>query len=143
MRAASTCLSTLSAVAGAGAVAGSTAGFAGECGAGGTATNGDLNIVGQGGGAQAAFNTFSTGGIGGGSYLGGGAFGKTGGAAGVTATGYGGGGSSYGGGGYGGGGQRQERQMFDVTCSECGQAAQVPFKPNGVKPVLCRDCFRR
>ena len=57
--------------------------------------------------------------------------------------GYGGGGSSYGGGGYGGGGQRQERQMYDVTCSECGQAAQVPFKPNGVKPVLCRDCFRR
>lgn len=51
------------------------------------------------------------------------------------------GGSSYGsGGGYG---QRTERQMFDVTCAQCGVATQVPFKPNGAKPVLCRDCFRR
>lgn len=57
------------------------------------------------------------------------------------------GGSSYGsGGGYGGGGYgggRQERQMFDVTCAQCGTATQVPFKPNGAKPVLCRDCFRK
>lgn len=59
------------------------------------------------------------------------------------------GGSSYGsssGGGYGGGyggGQRSERQMYDVTCAQCGVATQVPFKPNGAKPVLCRDCFRR
>jgi len=66
---------------------------AGNGGAGGTATSGDLNIVGQGAGANTAYNTFSTGGIGGGSYLGGGAFSRTGGNAGVAATGYGGGGS--------------------------------------------------
>jgi CxxC-x17-CxxC domain-containing protein len=53
-----------------------------------------------------------------------------------------GGGGSYGGGGYGGG-QRAERQMYDVTCDQCGVATQVPFKPNGAKPVLCRDCFRK
>ena len=54
-------------------------------------------------------------------------------------------GGSSGGGSYGGGygGQRQERQMYDVTCDQCGVATQVPFKPNGAKPVLCRECFRR
>jgi CxxC-x17-CxxC domain-containing protein len=36
-----------------------------------------------------------------------------------------------------------DREMFDVICDQCGQATQVPFKPNGSKPVLCRDCFRR
>lgn len=52
----------------------------------------------------------------------------------------GGGGRSYGGGGgYG----RQQREMFDVTCSSCGAPTQVPFRPSGAKPVYCRDCFRR
>lgn len=35
------------------------------------------------------------------------------------------------------------RQMHDVVCSSCGAATQVPFKPNGMKPVYCRDCFRK
>ena len=35
------------------------------------------------------------------------------------------------------------RQMFDVTCDQCGVRTQVPFKPSGDKPVYCRDCFRR
>jgi CxxC-x17-CxxC domain-containing protein len=42
------------------------------------------------------------------------------------------------GGGYGG-----AREMFSVTCSECGQQAEVPFQPRGDKPVYCRDCFAR
>lgn len=49
-------------------------------------------------------------------------------------------------GGYGGArssGFGAPREMHDVTCSSCGQATQVPFKPNGSKPVYCRDCFRR
>lgn len=59
-----------------------------------------------------------------------------------------GGGSSYGsssggGQGYGGGGSRPERQMYDVTCDQCGTQTQVPFQPNGTKPVYCRDCFRK
>ncbi|MFA6160679.1 MAG: CxxC-x17-CxxC domain-containing protein [Patescibacteria group bacterium] len=33
--------------------------------------------------------------------------------------------------------------MFRATCSECGNSCEVPFKPNGSKPVFCNDCFRR
>ncbi|MCL5779707.1 MAG: zinc-ribbon domain containing protein [Bacillota bacterium] len=36
----------------------------------------------------------------------------------------------------------QERQMYNVTCSDCGKETQVPFQPRGDKPVYCRDCFR-
>jgi CxxC-x17-CxxC domain-containing protein len=35
------------------------------------------------------------------------------------------------------------RQMFDATCSECGQSTQVPFEPRGDRPVYCSDCFRK
>jgi len=38
-------------------------------------------------------------------------------------------------GGYG------QREMFKVTCSQCGGVAEVPFQPRGDKPVYCRDCF--
>jgi CxxC-x17-CxxC domain-containing protein len=48
--------------------------------------------------------------------------------------------------GFGGGrsyGDRNaSKQVYDVICADCGQATTVPFKPNGSKPVLCRDCFR-
>ncbi|MFZ5943284.1 MAG: zinc-ribbon domain containing protein [Bacillota bacterium] len=40
-------------------------------------------------------------------------------------------------------GNRGQRQMFAATCSSCGVETQVPFKPNGSKPVYCRDCFQR
>jgi CxxC-x17-CxxC domain-containing protein len=43
----------------------------------------------------------------------------------------------------GGGGGFGAREMFSVTCSECGQQAEVPFQPRGDKPVYCRDCFAR
>ena len=33
------------------------------------------------------------------------------------------------------------RQMFTVTCSKCGGEAQVPFKPNGDRPVYCSKCY--
>ncbi len=51
-----------------------------------------------------------------------------------------------GGGGFGGGGfrdnDRGERPaMFKATCAECGKQCEVPFKPNGSKPVYCSDCF--
>lgn len=35
------------------------------------------------------------------------------------------------------------RQMFDATCSNCGNPAQVPFQPTSDRPVYCRDCFRQ
>lgn len=56
-----------------------------------------------------------------------------------------GGGSSYGGnsgGGYDDGAPRAPRQLFAATCSECGQATEVPFSPTPGKPVYCRDCFQ-
>lgn len=28
-----------------------------------------------------------------------------------------------------------------ATCSKCGKACEVPFKPVSGKPVFCRDCF--
>lgn len=33
------------------------------------------------------------------------------------------------------------RELFTATCSSCGREAQVPFRPNGSKPVYCNDCF--
>ena len=61
--------------------------------------------------------------------------------------GYSSGGYSSGGyssGGYSSGGyDRQERQMYSATCSDCGNEARVPFQPRGDKPVYCSDCFSR
>lgn len=34
-----------------------------------------------------------------------------------------------------------DRQMYEVTCSQCGQTARVPFQPRLDKPVYCSDCF--
>lgn len=61
--------------------------------------------------------------------------------------GYGGGGSrgGYGSGGYGGGSSsydRPQRALYDAVCASCGVNTQVPFQPNGSKPVYCRDCFQ-
>jgi len=63
---------------------------------------------------------------------------------------YGGGGrDSYGGGGGGGrrggsrGGGGSQRQMFKVTCADCGNETEVPFEPRSGRPVYCRDCFEK
>lgn len=48
----------------------------------------------------------------------------------------------------GGGGRSFDRndrrpvQMHPATCSNCGNACEVPFKPTGLKPVLCSNCFK-
>lgn len=34
------------------------------------------------------------------------------------------------------------REMFPATCGTCGQACEVPFKPTGMHPVFCRNCFK-
>jgi CxxC-x17-CxxC domain-containing protein len=41
------------------------------------------------------------------------------------------------------GGQHHARpiQLFDAVCAQCGKNCQVPFRPNGEKPVYCRECF--
>ncbi len=38
---------------------------------------------------------------------------------------------------------REPREMHKAVCAECKQDCEVPFKPSGDKPVLCRDCFAK
>ncbi|MHA2105822.1 MAG: CxxC-x17-CxxC domain-containing protein [Candidatus Hodarchaeales archaeon] len=37
---------------------------------------------------------------------------------------------------------REEREMHDVVCSKCEKNTQVPFKPDGERPVYCQDCYK-
>ena len=46
------------------------------------------------------------------------------------------------GGGFGGG-SMAPRQMYPVTCAQCGSDAEVPFRPRGDRPVYCNDCYRQ
>ncbi len=59
-------------------------------------------------------------------------------------------GSSFGGGerrrsgGFGGGdrgGRERSSELFKTTCSACQKPCEVPFRPNGEKPVFCSACF--
>lgn len=34
-------------------------------------------------------------------------------------------------------------QLYPATCAQCGDACEVPFKPNNKKPVFCRACFKK
>lgn len=33
--------------------------------------------------------------------------------------------------------------MHHAVCDDCGNDCEVPFKPNGEKPVFCSNCFKR
>ena len=35
------------------------------------------------------------------------------------------------------------REMYDAECNKCHERCQVPFRPNGKKPVYCANCFTR
>lgn len=59
-------------------------------------------------------------------------------------------GASFGGGerrrsgGFGGGdrgGRERSSEFFAATCSACKKPCEVPFRPNGDKPVFCSACF--
>jgi CxxC-x17-CxxC domain-containing protein len=56
-----------------------------------------------------------------------------------------GGGKSYGSDRYegGGAGSDRPRTMHKATCSKCGVACEVPFKPRDANGVLCNGCFKR
>ena len=43
----------------------------------------------------------------------------------------------------GGGYNGPPREMNKVTCAECGKETEVPFKPDGSRPVYCRDCYQK
>jgi CxxC-x17-CxxC domain-containing protein len=34
-------------------------------------------------------------------------------------------------------------EMHDAVCAGCGKDCQVPFRPNGRKPVYCNFCFKK
>jgi CxxC-x17-CxxC domain-containing protein len=34
-------------------------------------------------------------------------------------------------------------ESYAAVCSECGKDCRVPFRPNGKKPVLCTNCFKK
>ena len=42
-----------------------------------------------------------------------------------------------------GGFEKAPREMHDATCAECGKTCQVPFKPDGSRPVHCSDCYQK
>lgn len=48
---------------------------------------------------------------------------------------------SFGGGGRGG--DRRDVEMHKAICSACGKSCEVPFRPDGSKPVLCSECFEK
>lgn len=33
------------------------------------------------------------------------------------------------------------KTMHKVDCAKCGNVTEVPFRPNGKKPVYCQNCF--
>ena len=41
-----------------------------------------------------------------------------------------------------GGFNRGPQEMHKVTCAECGKETEVPFKPDGTRPVYCRECYQ-
>lgn len=38
---------------------------------------------------------------------------------------------------------RGTRELHTTRCSECKKETKVPFKPTGVKPVYCRECYQK
>ncbi len=37
--------------------------------------------------------------------------------------------------------EKKDVTLYNATCTTCGKSCEVPFRPDGKKPVLCRDCF--
>ena len=36
---------------------------------------------------------------------------------------------------------RSQKELYEAECNNCHKRCQVPFRPNGKKPVYCSDCF--
>ncbi len=49
----------------------------------------------------------------------------------------------FGGGRSGGYGDRGPREMHKATCADCGKECEVPFEPDGSRPVYCKDCYSK
>jgi len=35
------------------------------------------------------------------------------------------------------------REMHKAICAECKKECEVPFKPEGDRPVYCKDCYAK
>jgi CxxC-x17-CxxC domain-containing protein len=36
-----------------------------------------------------------------------------------------------------------KRELYPITCSQCGRDAKVPFEPRSGAPVYCSDCYSK
>ncbi|MBC7085339.1 MAG: hypothetical protein H5T43_03075 [Methanomethylovorans sp.] len=36
---------------------------------------------------------------------------------------------------------RENRELHNATCADCGNETKVPFIPDPNRPVYCRDCL--
>ena len=43
----------------------------------------------------------------------------------------------------GGRGGFDRPEMHKATCAQCNTTCEVPFRPNGTRPVYCSNCFKR
>jgi len=39
-------------------------------------------------------------------------------------------------------GSDRTHEKHKATCNSCHRVCEVPFRPNGKKPVYCRDCYK-
>ncbi|HML01931.1 MAG TPA: CxxC-x17-CxxC domain-containing protein [Candidatus Bathyarchaeia archaeon] len=37
----------------------------------------------------------------------------------------------------------ENREMHKAVCAECRKECEVPFKPDGSRPVYCRECYAK
>lgn len=35
------------------------------------------------------------------------------------------------------------KQMHKAICSDCQKETEVPFEPDGTRPVYCRECYAK
>jgi len=38
---------------------------------------------------------------------------------------------------------RPQKLLYAAICAQCGRDCEIPFKPNGTRPVYCRECFAK
>lgn len=35
------------------------------------------------------------------------------------------------------------QEMHAIICEDCGKETEVPFEPDGVRPVYCKECYQK
>ncbi len=38
---------------------------------------------------------------------------------------------------------KSEREMYEITCADCGKTDKIPFLPRNDRPVYCSECFEK